>query len=301
MAEAGLTFPAEAAAVLVETALREDLGTAQPEPDADLTAATVVPAGLQAEAVVIARAAGVVAGLPAAGLVFARLDRRVEFHPRVKDGDHVEVGGLVAEIRGPARALLAGERTALNLLQHLSGVATLTRAFVEAVAGTSARITDTRKTTPGMRLLEKWAVRAGGGVNHRLGLHDAVLIKENHAASVGGVAAAVTLAREALVRRGSTGIPVYAEARDLDEVRALLAHPPDRVMLDNMSPVQLVEAVTLIRAAGIPVAIEATGGVTLSTVRSIAATGVDLISIGGLTHSAPALDLSMLFEAAAAG
>lgn len=288
-----LPLPEAAYAALVEQALSEDLGSTPFALEADLTTTWIVPAQRWAQAILIARKPGVIAGLEIARAVFHRLDPAVAFTPQVKDGDRVERNALLVELEGPARALLTGERTALNFLQHLSGVATLTRAFVDAVAGTRARITDTRKTTPGFRLLEKYAVRAGGGVNHRFGLYDAVLIKENHAASVGGVVAAVRQARTAA---GNQPIPIFAEARNLDEVRALLVHPPDRILLDNMSLEQLREAVHLIRQAHPTIAIEATGGIALANVRQVAETGVDLISIGALTHSAPALDLSLLFK-----
>ena len=192
--------------------------------------------------------------------------------------------------------LLAGERTALNFLQRLCGVATLTRRYVDAIAGTRARITDTRKTTPGFRLLEKYAVVQGGGVNHRMGLYDALLIKENHAASVGGVDAAIDQARQTAAHQGKTRIPIFVEAETLDEVHSLIPHAPNRIMFDNMPLEQMREGVHLIRQANPEIDIEATGGVTLDNVRQVAETGVDLISIGTLTHSAPALDLSMLFE-----
>ena len=296
--ESTTVFPAGQAAALVALALCEDLGTPQPGPDDDLTASCVVARDRWAQASIVSRRRGVVAGLGAARLVFAQLDPDVSFTAVVEDGGQVVPDQPVIRLEGRARALLAGERTALNLLQHLSGVATITRQFVEAITGTGAHITDTRKTTPGLRALEKWAVRMGGGVNHRMGLYDAVLIKENHAASAGGVAAAVIQARAALAARGMASTPVYAEARDLDEVQALMAAPPDRLMLDNMAPKQLAAAVAMVRQATRPPVIEATGGVTLANVREVATTGVDLISIGALTHSAPALDLSMLFAGA---
>lgn len=295
MADAAIDFPAAAAAALVAAALQEDLGTDRVDTAADLTAAAVVPADLPATARIVSRGPGVIAGLPAARLVFAALDPEVEWLPAVADGQFLAAGAPVLAVRGNARALLAAERTALNLLQRLSGVATLTAAFVAAVAGTRARITDTRKTTPGMRSLEKYAVRVGGGVNHRMGLHDAVLIKENHAASAGGVAVAVRQARAFLAHTRRNHVPVYAEARTLAEVEELRSSPPDRVMLDNMALADLATAVGRLRQLPVPPVIEATGGVNLATVRGVAETGVDLISVGALTHSAPALDLSLLF------
>jgi nicotinate-nucleotide pyrophosphorylase (carboxylating) len=197
----------------------------------------------------------------------------------------------VARAEGPARALLAAERTALNLLSHLSGIATLTTRFVREVDGTGARILDTRKTTPGLRALEKAAVAAGGGTNHRMGLFDAILIKENHAALAGGVGEAVRRAQEA-----RPDLPVEVECRDLEEVREAVEVGADRILLDNMMPAQLQEAVSAARRGGGGPELEASGGVTLENVAEIAASGVDFISVGALTHSAPALDLSMTLE-----
>src|SRR3954447_11953609 len=202
-----------------------------------------------------------------------------------------EIPAEVAAVAGPARALLAAERTALNFLCHLSGVATQTARFVDRVELTGARVLDTRKTIPGLRLLEKQAVAAGGGANHRMGLYDAILIKENHVALAGGLEAAVGAAR-------ATSMPVEVECRDLGEVRTALAAGADRILLDNMAPADLREAVALRDAAGTGVELEASGGIDLATVREVAETGVDFISVGALTHSAPALDLSMLVEPA---
>lgn len=290
------SLPAAAYTALIAQALGEDLGSADFTADADLTAAWIVPADTRARAAIIARRPGVIAGLDVARAVFHRLDPAISFAARVEDGDSVAPEDTLIRLEGAARPLLAGERTALNFLQRLSGVATLTRTYADAIAGTPARVTDTRKTTPGFRLLEKYAVHQGGGVNHRMGLYDALLIKENHAASVGGVGAAIALARQTAARQGKTQIPIFVEAENLDEVRILIPHAPDRIMLDNMSLEQMHEAVHLIRQADSRIDIEATGGITLDNVRQIAETGVDLISIGALTHSAPALDLSMLFE-----
>ena len=297
--------PPDAAAVdaVVAAALAEDLGSPEPSPEADLTTAWTVAPQARARARIVARQRGVIAGLPVACAVFRRLDGSVQFGRLAAEGGIVDSGGTVAEMSGAARSLLVGERTALNLLQRLSGTATLTRGFVTAVAGTGVRVTDTRKTTPGLRQLEKYAVRCGGGVNHRSGLYDAVLIKENHAAAAGGCTAAVRLAREGAARAGVEGGAsrrVMVEARDLEEVRELLALErglrPDRILLDNMSPEAIREAVALIRPLDPPVEIEATGGIGLHNVREIALTGIDLVSIGALTHSAPALDLSLLFD-----
>jgi nicotinate-nucleotide pyrophosphorylase (carboxylating) len=250
---------------------------------------------------VFSRQAGVIAGTEVARAVFRHLDHRTEVHVVRGDGDQVEPGQDLMRLSGPAVSLVAGERTALNFLQHLSGVATLTRTYVEAVAGTAARITDTRKTTPGLRALEKHAVRCGGGVSHRMGLYDAVLIKENHAAMAGGVVAATRRAREGARQSGQPDLRVMVEAESVEEVRQLVSEPadlrPDRILLDNMEMDDLRACVSVARQVAPTVELEATGGVSLDTVRGIAETGVDLISIGALTHSAPALDLSLLFDA----
>ncbi|MFH1569755.1 MAG: carboxylating nicotinate-nucleotide diphosphorylase [Gemmatimonadota bacterium] len=286
----------------VEAALWEDLGSDRPVIEDDVTSALVVDPGGTATAAVLSRQAGVIAGAWVAVEVFRQLGGQVELAALVADGEAVDPGQQILQLGGPATALLAGERTALNFLQRLSGVATLTRRFVDQVAGTGARITDTRKTTPGLRWLEKRAVRLGGGVNHRLGLYDAVLIKENHAATAGGVVAAVARARAGAAARGTPDLRIMVEARTLAEVQALVSAPPgqrpDRILLDNMAPAELGACVAAARRADRAVELEATGGVSLDTVRAIAGTGVDLISVGALTHSAPALDLSMLFEGA---
>lgn len=286
---------AELAAV-AEMALAEDLGPGAVEASADLTTSWTVSARHRASATILAKAPGVVAGLGAAAAVFHRLDPDISFEAVEEEGSQVCAHAVIARLEGPARPLLTGERSALNLLQHLCGVATLTRSFVEAVAGTRARITDTRKTLPGLRRLEKQAVRLGGGVSHRMGLFDAVLIKENHAVSAGGVDAALRLARAAARENRKEGVELFVEARGLREVESLLPLRPDRILLDNMSIELMRRAVLLIRRAHPGIEIEATGNVTLDNVRQVAQTGVDLISIGALTHSAPALDLSMLFS-----
>ena len=234
----------------------------------------------------VARKAGCIAGFDCARIAVRLLDPGATFDALVHDGADVEAGDVLARINGDARALLAAERTALNLLQRLSGVATLTRAFVHAVEGTRAKIVDTRKTTPGLRALEKHAVRCGGGVNHRFGLDDAILIKDNHIAVCGGVARAVERARAA----HGWLMKLEVEVDTLDQLREALAAKPDVVLLDNFSVEDLRTAVGL--AAG-KVALEASGGVTLATVRAIAETGVDAISVGALTHSAPALDIGL--------
>ena len=293
----GQELPPEAFHQLVERALAEDLDTADIKPEADLTSWWIVAQDTQSRGQILTRQEGIIAGLEIARAVFQRLDSAIVFTPRLADGSPVSAADILVDLQGPARALLTGERTALNFLQHLSGIATLTGAFVKAIAGTTARITDTRKTAPGLRQLEKYAVRLGGGVNHRLGLYDAVLIKENHAAPVGGPGAAVKRARQAATDHRQEHIPIFVETRDLDEVRGALPAQPDRIMLDNMDTASLRDAVQLIRRNAPQIEIEATGGITLENVRNIALTGVDLISIGALTHSAPALDLSLLFDA----
>lgn len=271
---------------LIALALKEDLG------DGDLTSRACLPAGRTAEAAVLARADGVLAGLWTAGLVYASLGGAVTVAPEAEEGQRVQAGQQVAVLSGAAADMLAGERVALNLVQHLSGVATLTRAFVDAVAGTRAAICDTRKTTPGMRRLEKYAVRCGGGVNHRMGLHDEVLIKDNHLALAGkDVVAVVTDVR----RRVGDAVTIEVEVENLDQLRRVLPLPVDRVLLDNMTADQLSRAVAMRdadRPGGKPL-LEASGSVTLESVRAVAETGVDRISIGALTHSAPALDIAI--------
>jgi nicotinate-nucleotide pyrophosphorylase (carboxylating) len=270
---------------LVARALLEDLGSG------DVTAEAVVPEDASGRATITQKAPGVLFGLEVAAEVF-RQTGAGELEDRAAEGEwRDQVPAAVAGIGGPARALLAAERTALNLLCHLSGVATLTARFVREVDGTGARILDTRKTTPGLRALEKAAVAAGGGTNHRMGLYDAILIKENHAALAGGVEEAVGRAREA-----KPGLSVEVECRNLDEVRAGADAGADRLLLDNMSPAELRGAVAVARGSASGPELEASGGVTLETVGEIAATGVDYVSVGALTHSAPALDLSMTVD-----
>ena len=295
-------------------ALCEDLGGAL-ELSADLTTTALVAAEVQASGTIFSRRNGVVAGLDLATAVFGQLDAQVACDAGgMEDGSSVADGAPLLLLHGSAAVLLTGERTALNFLQRLSGIATLTSAYVAAVAHTSARITDTRKTTPGLRQLEQYAVRCGGGVSHRSGLHDAILIKENHAALAGGVAEAVRRARAADFpqARASPAPVVMVEVTNLEEVGALLSLAaeiqPNRILLDNMTREDMAEAVDLIRAqtrvqARVQtrvqdgaIEIEATGGITLANVRGIAETGVDLISIGALTHSAPALDMSLLLD-----
>ena len=281
----------------VRRALVEDLGNEELQLAADVTTTLGVPAGVRGTASIRAKASGVLAGGAAARLAFELLDPGVRVQGAGDDGTEVGPGALVLTVSGLLVALLAAERTALNFLQRLSGIATLTAKFVAAVAGTGARILDTRKTTPGLRWLEKRAVVAGGGVNHRFGLHDQVLLKENH------FAAARPAGYEAVVRRCVAGQdrPVIAEARTIDEAQAAVRGGAAVVLLDNFAPgPDLRAAVAAVRAAAAaartPVEVEASGGVRLDNVRAFAECGVDRISIGALTHSAPALDLSLLTE-----
>jgi nicotinate-nucleotide pyrophosphorylase (carboxylating) len=266
---------------LVARALLEDLGSG------DVTAEAVVPEEASARGTIIQKEPGVLFGLEVAAEVFRQAGAG-ELEAEAKEGEwNDRIPLAVARVGGPARGLLAAERTALNFLCHLSGVATLTAVFVGRVELTGARILDTRKTIPGLRALEKAAVVAGGGTNHRRGLYDAILIKENHAALAGGVGEAVRRAREA-----QPEMPVEVECRDLDEVREATEAGANRLLLDNMSPVELREAVSAARSEEGP-ELEASGGITLVNVAEVAKSGVDFISIGALTHSAPALDLSM--------
>lgn len=268
---------------LIDLALAEDSG------GGDWTTRWTVPARTRAEAEITAKAEGIVAGLAPTTAVFLRLDPRVEPDIRITDGGHVAHGDMICRLSGPARALLTGERVALNFLQRLSGVATLTRRFVDAVHGTGVKILDTRKTTPGWRGLEKAAVLAGGGENHRRGLFDAILIKENHAAMTGGLAEAIARIREQNTRK----LPVIVEVHSLAELDPALESDVDRILLDNLEVDELAEAVRRARRGRNRPLLEASGNMTLERVRAVAGTGVDFISVGAITHSAPALDLSL--------
>ena len=271
----------QAAEPLIELALQEDIGPG------DATAQSTLDAGAVLQGRIVAKAPGVIAGLPVAEAVFRRVDPAIVFRALATDGQEVVAGECVAEARGPGPALLAAERTALNFLQRMSGIATQTRAFVDAVATTRAAILDTRKTLPGHRVLDKYAVRMGGGLNHRMGLYDMLLVKDNHIDAAGGLIPAVCRARG-----GHPGLPIEVEVRTMAELQdALSIDPPlDRIMLDNMTLQQMREAVAVC-AGRVP--LEASGGVTLTRVADIAATGVDYISTGAITHSVEALDLSM--------
>jgi nicotinate-nucleotide pyrophosphorylase (carboxylating) len=266
---------------VVARALAEDVGTG------DVTSAATVPAGTRAVATITQKQPGVISGLKAARATFLALDPSAEIEPLVREGLWREEGPVL-RVTGDARALLAAERTALNLLQRLSGVATLTARYVEEVRGTGTRLLDTRKTTPGLRLLEKAAVADGGGANHRIGLFDAVLIKENHIALAGGVTAAVQAAQAA-----APGLLVEVECETEEQVQEALDAGATRILLDNMTPVRLG---AIVRSVAGRAELEASGGISLSGIRDYASTGVDFISVGALTHSAPALDLSLLLE-----
>jgi nicotinate-nucleotide pyrophosphorylase (carboxylating) len=268
---------------IVGRALSEDLGTR-----GDITSDACVPQSSNSEAVFVARAPGVVAGLEVAAYVFEALDPSVSFEPVVSDGDSVEHGTVIARVRGHSRSILTGERTALNLLGRMSGVATATSRLVEAVSGTGAKISDTRKTMPGLRALDKYAVRVGGGMNHRFGLYDAVLIKDNHLVAAGSIAGAVSAVRSKV----DPGVMVEVEVEDLEQLAMVLETDADRVLLDNMGPDLLRKAVALVDGR---ITTEASGGVTEENVRELAATGVDIISVGWITHSPPQLDIALDF------
>jgi nicotinate-nucleotide pyrophosphorylase (carboxylating) len=265
---------------LIRAALAEDVGRG------DITTQLTVPSGLQASGTLLGKQDGVLAGLPLVARVFSVMGAPVRVNERLHDGDAFRSGTVLAIVNGAAADLLVGERLVLNLLQRLSGVATLTRRYVDAVKGTKATVIDTRKTTPGLRTLEKYAVRMGGGGNHRSGLDDGILIKDNHITAAGGLGAALSAAR----RGAAPGMRVEIECATLTQVDEALAAGAEAILLDNMSVAQLAEAVRHVDGRAVT---EASGGVTLDTIRAIAETGVDLISVGALTHSAPAVDISM--------
>ncbi|MDP7050013.1 MAG: carboxylating nicotinate-nucleotide diphosphorylase [Verrucomicrobiota bacterium] len=274
----------EAYLPLVQAALAEDIG------DGDATTLALVPQAAIATAAMVAREPLVMAGADLALAAFQQVDDRVEFGIEIFDGQQAALGQALLRVQGPARALLTAERTALNFIQRLAGVATLTARFVEEVSGTDATILDTRKTTPGWRALEKYAVACGGGMNHRAGLYDQVMIKDNHLSALDGdIAGAVTLAREAAAE-----LKIEVEADTIDQAEAAAEAGADIILLDNMSCDELREAVEQI---GGRAKTEASGGVTLETIREIAGTGVDFISVGALTHSAPSVDIALDFDA----
>jgi len=268
--------------------LAEDVGRG------DVTTDRVVSRAARARGSMVAREACVVAGLQIARVVFHAVDPSIEVSLQAADGDAAASGTVLIRLEGPAAPILTGERVALNLLQRLSGIATITRRYVDAVRGTGASVSDTRKTTPGLRAFEKYAVRVGGGRNHRMGLSDAILIKDNHRAIAGGPAAAIAAAR----RTGGAGMPVQIEVDTLDELAQVLDLGVEAVLLDNMTPAKVADAVRTARAhpRGRACWIEASGGITLATIRAYAEAGVDTISVGALTHSAPAVDIALDLE-----
>jgi nicotinate-nucleotide pyrophosphorylase (carboxylating) len=271
---------------LIDLALAEDLGT-----NGDRTSLATIPEKAQGTAAFVARNPGVLAGLPAAAMVAHTIDPTLTFTVVIPDGSRIARGAILATVSGQLRSVLAAERIALNFLQRLSGIASLTRKYVDETAAYRAKILDTRKTTPGWRLLEKYAVRMGGGTNHRVGLYDGILIKDNHLAGLGGdVRKAVEAARS---YSDNQGLSVEVEVDTLEQLKAALEIKADIVLLDNMSADQLRAAVALRDSSSPGVLLEASGGVNLSTVREIAATGIDRISVGALTHSAPALDIAL--------
>jgi len=269
---------------LIEMALAEDIGTG------DITTSVAISAGAMAHAVLVTKAEGIVAGMPVVAEVLYAVDPNLIMHQLLADGASVTAGTRLAQITGPARSLLTAERTALNFLQRMSGIASTTARYVEAVAGTSARIVDTRKTAPGHRVLDKYAVRVGGGHNHRFNLADGVLIKDNHIAALGSVAAAVRAARDGAPHT----LKIEVEVTNRDMVTQALDAGADIILLDNMSLEEMRACVCMIAGKALT---EASGNVTLETVRAIAECGVDLISVGALTHSVKAMDISLEFEA----
>jgi nicotinate-nucleotide pyrophosphorylase (carboxylating) len=268
---------------IIDTALAEDIHTG------DITTLALLPKARRMRARLVAKEPMVLAGLAVAARVFARLDPSARFDADFADADRLQVGDVIARIEGDAASLLQGERVALNLLQRMCGIATQTAAFVKEIAGSGARVVDTRKTTPGLRVLEKYAVRVGGGTNHRTGLYDGVLIKENHIAAAGGILEAVRRARAYIPHT----LKIEVETETLEQVALALEAGADIIMLDNMGLAEMSEAVVLIGKRAL---VEASGGVNLQTIAAIAQTGVDIISVGALTHSVRAADISMLME-----
>ena len=279
-----ITLPREFIQNIVRAALAEDIGAG------DITTEAAIPADQRAEAYIVAKEPCVVAGLPLVEAVFAQIDTAVIVKLLVGEGDPVEQGTRVCVLTGPARGILTGERTALNFLQRLSGIATLTRQFVDEIEGTKAKILDTRKTTPTLRVLEKYAVAVGGGTNHRMGLYDAVMIKDNHRVILARLGPKALGDAVAAARTNHPTAPIIVEADTLEQVEEALATGANHILLDNMTPDELREAVALVAGRA---KTEASGGVTLHTVRAIAQTGVDYISVGALTHSARAVDCSL--------
>ncbi len=286
-------FDWEYAERIVESALEEDVGSG------DFTTLWCVAEDAKFECRIVSKEEGVLAGMNVARLVFLRIDEEIDFIDYFEDGDLISTGDVVADVKGSARGILTGERTALNFIQRMSGIASATKRYVDAVKGTGAVILDTRKTAPGLRVLDKYSVRVGGGSNHRLGLYDMILIKDNHIEAAGGIAAAVDGARRHMRDRGKD-LKVEVEVKNIAQLREALSACPDRVMLDNMGIVETKEAVRIVnewrqRSKG-KVQIEASGDVTVENVRKMASVGVDFISVGALTHSVSALDMSLQFN-----
>jgi nicotinate-nucleotide pyrophosphorylase (carboxylating) len=271
---------------ILEIALKEDIGSG------DITTSSLIRKNHVSNSVMIAKGGCILAGLPFAERIFNLVDSGIKFKSLKKEGSRARSGAVIAEIKGKTECLLMAERTALNLVQRLSGIATLTGRYAAEVKGTGAKIVDTRKTAPGLRLFEKYAVRAGGGGNHRFGLFDGILIKDNHITAVGGIRKAVGLARKGAHHL----VKIEVEVKNLQEVKEAMSAGTDIIMLDNMTPHRIKKAVDLIRSRKPDILIEASGNVNLENVRKIAETGVDLISVGAVTHSAPAADISMRFK-----
>jgi nicotinate-nucleotide pyrophosphorylase (carboxylating) len=267
----------------LELWLEEDIGAG------DVTTMTTIPADAEGKGIIQVKENGLVAGLPVAEAVFETVDPRLRFTPKTEEGAAVTKGTVLAEVEGSVRSILLGERLALNLLQRMSGIATRTREYVDALEGLPVRLVDTRKTTPGHRMLEKYAVRVGGGHNHRFGLYDAVMIKDNHIKGAGGIGPAIRAARANIPHT----MKIEIEVESLEQLHEALAAGPDIIMLDNMEPELMREAVAVLKAKAPHIVVEASGSVTLQTIRAIAATGVDVISVGRLTYSVPSLDISL--------
>jgi nicotinate-nucleotide pyrophosphorylase (carboxylating) len=278
-----MTITAQEFEGIVGRALQEDVG------QGDVTSMWTLPVGLTGHGVFLCKAAGILAGLQVVQEVFRQVSAGVVLKAQVADGDPISPGERLATVEGPMEAILTAERTALNLMQRMSGIATATRRYVQAVSGTRAVILDTRKTVPGLRVLDKWAVRLGGGENHRMRLDDMVLVKDNHIAAAGGI----TAAWQRIQRQNRADLPVEIEVKTWAELEEAVALRPDRIMLDNMSPDEMCQAVAWV-AGRVP--LEASGGITIETVRAVAETGVDYISVGALTHSVIALDISLEVE-----
>ncbi|TYP68022.1 carboxylating nicotinate-nucleotide diphosphorylase [Paenibacillus methanolicus] len=274
---------AEALRQQIKAWLAEDVGAG------DVSSWSTIPAGRQSKAVIHMKDDGIIAGIPVARLVFDTVDPTLVFHTHVADGEAVEHGKVIIEVEGSTHSILTGERLALNLMQRMSGIATKTRSYVDAIGGLPTRLVDTRKTTPGHRLLEKYAVRVGGGANHRFGLYDAVMIKDNHIKGAGGIREAVESARRQIPHT----MKIEVETESLAQVDEALACGADIIMLDNMKPDLMREAVSRIKSRSPHVIVEASGGVNLTTIRGIAETGVDVISVGALTYSFQSLDISL--------